>query len=102
MINSLAKTSAALINEWPEVFENVEINAIPVMYLDKVTIKFMTGIVWEVDVKNYLDLLEADTIHDLLQELYSEYKNEIKDFEYSFNMEQLRKDVHKFSQSMLR
>lgn len=72
------------------------------MYLDKVTIKFMTGIVWEVDVKNYLDLLEADTIHDLLQELYSEYKNEIKDFEYSFNMEQLRKDVHKFSQSMLR
>ncbi len=90
MINSFTKTSQALIKEWPEIFENIEINTIPVMYLDKVTIEFITGRVWEVDVKNHLDTMEVDTINDLLRELFAEYKDEIKHYKYTFDVELLK------------
>ena len=101
MTNSLSKTSEALIEEWPEVFENIEISAIPVMYLDKVTIRFLTGMVWEVDVRNHLETISADTIQDLLQELFAEYEKEIKELEYNFDIEQLKKDVHTLSHKLL-
>lgn len=101
MINSLSKTAEALVKEWPEIFENVEINAIPVMYLDKVTIKFITGMIWEVDIKNYLDSFAVETIHDLLQELFIEYKNEIDDIEYAFNIDHLKNDIAILSNKIL-
>lgn len=101
MINSLAKITETLVKEWPEAFEHVEINSIPVMYLDKVSIEFITGMIWEVDIKNYLDKLEATTIQDLLKELFSEYKEEIKDVEYTFDVEQLKKDIHNLSNKIL-
>ena len=99
MINS--ESAKALIKEWPEVFENIQINALPVMYLDKVIIKFITGMIWEVDVKNYLDTLEATTIQDLLEELISEYKDEIKDIKYTFDIELLKKDISTLSDKLL-
>jgi len=101
VINSFATTSKALIKEWPEIFENIEINAIPVMYLDKVIIEFITGRVWEVDIKNHLDTLGVDTINELLRELFTEYKDEIKHYKYTFDVALLRKDITKFSNNIL-
>ena len=101
MINSLATTSKALIKEWPEIFENIEINAIPVMYLDKVTIEFITGRVWEVDIKNHLDTLGVDTINELLRELFAEYEDEIKHYKYTFDVKLLKTNINKFTKNIL-
>ncbi len=90
-----------LINEWPEVFEDMQVNTIPVAYLDYVQLTFKTGMIWKIDIKNYLNTLEADTIADLLRELLNEYKNEIKTLKYKLNTDTLKKDIKKLSHPLL-
>ncbi len=90
-----------MINEWPEVFEDMQVNTIPIAYLDYVQLTFKTGMIWKIDIKNYLNTLEADTIADLLQELFAEYKNEIKTLKYKLNTETLKNDVKKLSHQVL-
>lgn len=93
MINLLSKTPDYLINAWPEVFEGLNITTIPVMYLDTLTIEFMTGMVWEVDVKNYFDLLKESELNSILKDLFAEYDSEIKNVEYFFDVTQLKHDI---------
>ena len=90
-----------LINEWPEVFEDMHVNTIPVKYLDYVQLSFKTGMIWKIDIKSYLDTLEAATIDDLLRELFTEYKNEIITVKYKLNTETLKKDIMELSLPVL-
>lgn len=101
MINSLSNTFKALLDQWPEVFEDIEINVIPIVYLDKVTVKFTSGMKWEVNVKDYLEEYNPEKIESMLWELYEEYKDDIAGFEYYFDVEKLKKDLSKLSNKLL-
>ena len=90
-----------LINEWPEVFEDMQVNTIPIEYLDYVQLTFNTGMIWKIDINNYLKTLEADTIANLLQELLTEYTNEIASLDYKLNTTTLKKDIKKLSHPLL-
>ncbi len=54
MPNPLFKPPRHLVKEWPEVFEDLYMNTMPVAYLDSVRLDFTDGRVWEIDVKNEL------------------------------------------------
>ena len=57
--------------------------------------------VWEVDIKEYLADLEEEKIEDMLTELYEEYKDDIRSFEYDFDVEQLKEDAIRLSNKLL-
>jgi len=38
-----------VIEHWPEVFGEINLNVVPLRYLDSITIKFKNGKVWEID-----------------------------------------------------
>lgn len=90
-----------MLDQWPEVFEDIEINVIPIVYLDKVTVKFTSGMKWEVNVKDYLEEYNPEKIESMLWELYEEYKDDIAGFEYYFDVEKLKKDLSKLSNKLL-
>lgn len=100
MTNSI-RPPAGFIEQWPEVFEDLKIEAIPVGYLNKVNVNFVTGMVWEVNIKDYLEDLDEEKIEDMLTELYEEYKDEIRSFEYDFDVEQIKEDVYSLSKKLL-
>lgn len=93
MHNPLFKPPRDLIKEWPEVFEDLYMNTMPVAYLDYIHLEFTNGRVWEIDVK---DQLKDDDVDDVAQKLLNtlqEYKNEIKNVNFKVDISRLKKDI---------
>jgi hypothetical protein len=88
------------VKEWPEVFEDLYMNTMPVAYLDSVRLEFTDGRVWEIDVKNELTKQTADGIADVLINTLQEYKDEIKKIDFKVDVDRLKKDIKDSSKSI--
>ena len=93
MPNPLFKPPRHLVKEWPEVFEDLYMNTMPVAYLDSVRLDFTDGRVWEIDVKNELTKQTADGIADILLNTLQEYKDEIKKIDFKVDVTRLKNDI---------
>lgn len=93
MPNPLFKPPKHLIKEWPEVFEDLYMNTMPVAYLDLIHLEFANGRVWEINVKEQLTHEDPDNIADKLLETIQEYKGEIIKIDFKVDIERLKKDI---------
>lgn len=93
MPNPLFKPPRHLVKEWPEVFEDLYMNTMPVAYLDSVRLDFIDGHVWEIDVKNELTKQAPDGIADILLHTLQEYKDEIKKIDFKVDVTRLKNDI---------
>jgi hypothetical protein len=101
MPNPLFRPPRHLVKEWPEVFEDLYMNTMPVAYLDTVHLEFADGRVWQINIKDQLKEAEADSIADKLLETLSEYKDEIKKIDFKVDIERLKKDIGDSTKSIL-
>ena len=101
MPNPLFRPPRHLVKEWPEVFEDLYMNTMPVAYLDTVRLEFADGRVWQINIKDQLKEAEADSIADKLLETLSEYKDEIKKIDFKVDIERLKKDIGDSTKSIL-
>jgi cyanate lyase len=82
-----------LVKEWPEVFEDLYMNTMPVAYLELIHIEFGDGRVWEINVQQELENKDCNDIADQLLETFQEYKEEIKKIDFKLDIEKLKKDI---------
>ena len=93
MPNPLFRPPRHLVKEWPEVFEDLYMNTMPVAYLDLVHLEFKDGRVWEIDIKTELDKTNPESIADILLHTLKEYKEEITKIDFKVNVERLKRDI---------
>ena len=93
MPNPLFKPPRHLVKEWPEVFEDLYMNTMPVAYLDSVRLDFIDGRVWEIDVKSELTKQTSESIADVLLNTLQEYKDEIKKIDFKVDVSRLKNDI---------
>jgi hypothetical protein len=91
--NPLFKPPRHLVKEWPEVFEDLYMNTMPVAYLDTVHLEFANGRVWQIDVREQLKGTDADTVSVRLLETIQEYKDEIRKMDFKIDVERLKIDI---------
>lgn len=101
MPNPLFKPPRHLVKEWPEVFEDLYMNTMPVAYLENVHLEFSDGRIWQIDIKNQLSEVDADSIADKLLDTLSEYKDEIKKIDFKVDIEKLKKDISDQTKTIL-
>ena len=90
-----------LIKEWPEVFEDLYMNTMPVHYLEMLRIEFEDGRVWEINVQEQLSTTHSDIIADRLVDTFQEYREEIKKIDFKVNIDKLKTDVRNSSKKIL-
>lgn len=90
-----------LIQEWPEVFEDLYMNTMPVHYLEMLRIEFDDGRVWEINVQEQLSTTHSDIIADRLVDTFQEYREEIKKIDFKVNIDKLKTDVRNSSKKIL-
>ena len=100
MPNPLFKPPRHLIKEWPEVFEDLYMNTMPVAYLDRIQLEFADGRVWEIDIREELDKQDANSIADTLINTLQEYKDEIKKIDFNVDIEKLKTDIKNSSKKI--
>jgi hypothetical protein len=93
MPNPLFRPPRHLVKEWPEVFEDLYMNTMPVAYLELVHLEFSNGRVWEINIKDQLKQFNADEIADRLLDTLQEYKDEIQKIDFKVDIELLKKDI---------
>ena len=93
MPNPLFKPPRHLVKEWPEVFEDLYMNTMPVAYLDIIHLEFADGRIWEINIQEELDKQTPDSIADTLINTLQEYKEEIKKIDFKVDIEKLKKDI---------
>lgn len=93
MPNPLFRPPRHLVKEWPEVFEDLYMNTMPVVYLEKIHLEFNDGRIWEVDIKAELIKQSPDSVADTLVNTLQEYKNDIIKIDFKVDIEKLKKDI---------
>lgn len=93
MPNPLFKPPKHLVKEWPEVFEDLYMNTMPVAYLEHVHLEFTNGRIWQIDIKEQLNEEDAEAIADRLLEMLQEYKEDIQKIDFKVDIDRLKKDI---------
>jgi len=101
MPNPLFKPPRHLVKEWPEVFEDLYMNTMPVAYLENIHLEFANGRVWKIEIGEQLKDVDANQIADKLMQTLSEYKKEIIKIDFKIDIERLKKDIMDSSNSIL-
>jgi hypothetical protein len=100
MPNPLFKPPRHLVKEWPEVFEDLYMNTMPVAYLDVVHLEFANGRVWEINIKEQIASSDLDAIATRLLDTLQEYKNEIVKIDFKVDVTRLKKDIGNSTKSI--
>jgi len=86
------KLPKEVIDHWPDVFEDVDVDVIPIEYLYSIRITFSDGITWDVDLDK--DSIEED-IEKSIEDLLVEYEDEITHIDFRLDTEKVKRDISK-------
>lgn len=102
MPKRLFRPSAHLIKQWPEVFEDLYMNTMPLFYLDDLTIEFTDGSIWELDIKTQLQLgNDPESTVEKIIDIFEEYHESIHNIKFNLDTEKLKKDIEDKTKNML-
>jgi len=87
------------VSEWPEVFENLYINSLPINYIDLIRVEFLNGRKWEIDLKNYTKEISI-SLENLVLETFNDYKDDIIKLEFKIDILKLKADVESQSKNI--
>jgi hypothetical protein len=97
----LFKPPLNIVKEWPEVFEDMYMNTMPVAYLHIVKLEFNNGRIWELRIPDLVKESDSDTVADKLVEMFQEYHDDIKNINFEIDIEKLKKDIAKETKKFL-
>jgi hypothetical protein len=98
---ALFKPPRHLVKEWPEVFEDLYMNTMPVAYLILLRLEFINGRIWEINIREQLANAEADEVANKLLNIFQEYRNDIKKIDFQMDVERLKNDIQESSKNLL-
>jgi hypothetical protein len=101
MPKQLFKPPKHLVKEWPEIFEDLYMNTMPVAYLVFLRLEFNNGRIWEINIREQLVNSDATEIANKLLGTFQEYKNDIKKIDFQLDVDQLKKDIKESSKNIL-
>jgi hypothetical protein len=87
------KLSKDVIESWPEIFEDVNLNVVPLKYLCSVQVKFKDKKVWNIDIGKNLRDDNWQIIQTNIQEMVMNYKEHIESVDFKLDTDQIKKDI---------
>ena len=86
------KLPPEVIDHWPEVFDEIDIDVIPIEYLDSIRIQFEDGKIWDIDVKTSRKKDDVD-IEVAIEELIEQYEDVIVNIDFRLDTAKVKKDI---------
>ena len=100
MSKSLFKPPKHLVKEWPEIFEDLYMNTMPVAYLILLRLEFTDGRIWELNIQEQLVNAEPNDVADKLLSIFQEYRNDIKKIDFQMDIDRLKTDIQESSKNI--
>jgi hypothetical protein len=90
-----------MIEKWPEIFEGITPNVIPLKYVYAIKIEFKNHKTWEVEINKS----KRNTWNDIelqIKEIVIKYSQEIENLDFKIDTVQLKKDIIKSTDKFLK
>jgi hypothetical protein len=97
----LFKPPRHLVREWPEVFEDLYMNTMPIAYLDVINLEFANGRIWQINVREQMFNSNFDNMSDKLLDILQEYRKDIIKIDFRIDVLRLKEDIAKLTSSIL-
>ena len=93
-----------VIEHWPEIFEDVEIHAVPIEYIRTVHVHFHDGKVWEIDMNKQAikDSDDVSKIESSLETFLAQYNDDISHVDFRLNTAKVVEDVKKRTKTFMK
>ena len=89
-----------MVKEWPEIFEDLYMNTMPVAYLILLRLEFTDGRIWELNIQEQLVNAEPNDVADKLLSIFQEYRKDIKKIDFQMDIERLKTDIQESSKNI--
>jgi hypothetical protein len=76
---------------WQDIFDSVDIETIPVKYLQSVSISFIDGRNWEISTPQTVQ--EFDQIEEIISEFVRNHKDSVRSVKFNINTYQVKLDA---------
>jgi hypothetical protein len=97
------KLPAEVIKHWPEIFNDVEIKAVPIEYIHNVYVHFHDGKIWEIDIdKQGNNNTDVNSIEDSLETFLEQYNDEISHVDFRLNTSKVVQDIKNKTKSFMK
>lgn len=87
---------------WPEVFGEVTLNVLPLLYLRKVCVNFKDGNIWEINITAETKKTSWKEFEQSLLELINEYESLIDNIDFKLDTARVKKDIEKRTKKFLK
>jgi hypothetical protein len=91
-----------VVDQWPEVFSEVDVKAVPLAYLHSMRIIFNDGKVWDINIASHAKKNGVEDLEEHLQELISTYEEAIEHIDFRLDVDRVKKDIIKQTKSFLK
>ena len=91
-----------VIDLWPEIFGEVTLNVVPLIYVHTIEITFKNNKIWEIDFKKNLKARNWDVFEKELKEMIHQYEDEISKIDFRLDTDKLKKDITKHTKKFLK
>lgn len=91
-----------VVDQWPEVFADIHVNAVPLAYLHSLRIIFKNGKVWDVNIAAQAKRVDVNDLEEHLREMLQSYEDEIEHIDFRLDVDRVKKDIMKSTNSFLK
>lgn len=91
-----------IVAKWPEVFKDIDIDAIPLEYVESITVFFHNGKKWEIEIKDKSKKDPLKEVELALNEMFTNYNSAIKNVDFRVDSERVKNDVQKRTKQFLK
>lgn len=98
------KPPKEVIKEWPEVFNEIYMDAMPVKYITGVELTFNDGRIWAIDLSElsaYEGFVNEDEILERLSSSIGNFDDEISSVNFQVDIDRLKEDVLKSTKNIM-
>ena len=86
------KLPPAVIDTWPEIFSEINVDVVPIEYLHSINVKFKDGKIWEIDVKKSREKPNIN-IESALEDLFEQYEDSIDSIDFRLDTDKVKHDI---------
>lgn len=91
-----------IVDQWPEIFNEIDVKAVPLEYLDSMRIIFKDGKIWLFRLKNKSKIVETEEFKESLETLIETYRDSIEHIDFRLDVDKVKKDVVKKTNSFMK
>lgn len=84
-----------VIASWPEILNDVDVQVVPLEYLDSIRVTFTDGKVWDIDVAKSLKKGPNIDIETALEDIFEEYEDSIDNVDFRLDTQRVKEDIQK-------